>query len=119
MERRKNLRVDVRDRVCITVLPRSIDNPATETFYCKTDDLSATGLRFTGAATFTEGQILELLIIRGCAFRGFEFKGRVAWLRKDPQSSTPSFGIEFTGTSEETLTAWREALERAPVESQG
>jgi len=118
MERRKSLRVDLRDRVCITVLPKSYDNPLSETFYCKTDDLSATGVRFTGAATFTEGQILELLIIRGCAFRGFEFKGRVAWVTKDPQSSASSFGIEFTGTGEETLTAWREALESAPVESQ-
>ena len=112
MERRKTPRVEVQDRVCITVLPESSDTPPAESFYCNTDDLSATGLRFSGEATFEKGQILKMLIIRGCAFRGFEFKGRVAWVKKDRQGSTSSFGIELVDTSAQTLTAWQEALER-------
>jgi len=112
MEHRRHTRVNAQKRICITVLPQHSDNSATETFCCTTDDLSEDGLRFSGAAAFKEGDRLAMLVIHGSSYRGFEVKGRVVWVRKDPRTSTSSFGIEFTEMSAATRLAWQDALER-------
>ncbi|MBI3987509.1 MAG: PilZ domain-containing protein [Lentisphaerae bacterium] len=113
MERRKDPRVETCDRVCITVLPEKPGNPVTDTFYCGTDDLSESGLRFSGKAAFKKGQTLKMLIVH-CAssYWGFEMKGRVVWVRKKRPGSTSTFGIEFAEIGAATRIAWHEALER-------
>jgi hypothetical protein len=113
MEKRSHARVEAQDRICITVLPKKFDNPASDTFYCRTDDLSESGVRFSGDANFEQGQILEMLVIRGGSYWGFDLKGRVVWVKKDPQGSSSSFGVELIETNEQTRLAWRGALARA------
>lgn len=112
MERRRQPRVEVRDRVCVTVYPPNADAHEPDTFYCSTTDLSEGGLQFSGDTAFKKGQMLDLLVVRGSSFRGFEFRGRVAWVRTNPQSPSFSFGVAIADVSREVLLAWRDALEQ-------
>ena len=117
-DRRSQQRHASKDRVCITVLPATADGSDSETFYCTTEDLSANGLQFRGNVPFREGQILDMLIVRGWAYWGFQFKGRVAWVRKNAEGPDCSFGIEFSEMSQETRLAWIETIERERISSQ-
>ena len=70
-------------------------------------------MRFAAEEPFQEGQILRLLVVRGCAFWGFSFTGRVAWVRKNPDTPGVSVGVEFIDVPAATAVAWKELIERA------
>ena len=113
MDRRKSPRYDINDRVCITLLSADKGDTRSETFFCNTHDLSAEGLGFTGNASFKPGQILDLLVVRGSAYRGFSLKAKV--VRVEPQHDDPEkcmVGLEFIDLPEQTRLAWTEAIER-------
>lgn len=113
MERRAHRRFGVADHICITVLPRTGDGSASDTYYAKSDDLSASGLKFTADAAFQTGQLLDLLVVRGCAFWGFSFQARVAWVRQVDDQKRWQVGVQFVDVPEPTRLAWTELIERA------
>jgi hypothetical protein len=113
MERRAHERFGIHDPVCITVLPDSPAATESDTFYATTEDLSETGLRFRCERSFQVGQLVRLLVVRGCAFWGFSFEARVVWVQPDPSTKTTSVGAHFVNVPEPTRLAWKELIERA------
>ena len=113
MERRANERYGIHDPVCITVLPESPGVTESETFCATTDDLSETGLRFEADVIFRVGQMVRLLVVRGCAFWGFSFQARVVWVRPVPGLPRVSVGVQFADVPEPARIAWKEMIERA------
>lgn len=115
MEKRVHTRYAAADRICITLLPDDENAAETETFYCQTDDISAEGLRFTGDAPLTRGQVVNILVVRESAYWGFSLKGRVVWVKPGEPANSSSFGIQFFDLPEPTRRAWSEAVERCAL----
>jgi c-di-GMP-binding flagellar brake protein YcgR len=112
IEKRAHPRYAIHDPVCITVMPHPADGSVGTTFCAKAEDLSVSGLRFVASTGFEKGQILNLLVVRGCAFRGFSFTGRVVWVRQDTDTARCSVGVEFVDVPEPARVAWQEMIER-------
>lgn len=112
MEKRASPRYEAENRVCVSLFPLCCGDSMQKVFFCKTDDLSLEGLRLSGDASFEPGQLLELLVICGSAYKGFEFTGRVAWVKPSDHDGPSSLGIQFIDMKESTRLAWQEVLDR-------
>jgi hypothetical protein len=88
------------------------DEATPNTFCCSTADIGLGGVRFKSDVAFVEGQTLRLEVILGRAYWGFQFKGRVVWVKASATASPYEVGIEFVETPVATRLAWEEALSR-------
>jgi hypothetical protein len=114
IERRRIYRNPVHHRVSVTLREDSSRAAADNTtLFCSTEDLSANGLRFKSAVPLTVDGVLDLLLVIGWAYWGFELQGQVRWIA-DTHSTAPfAVGLQFIGVPEATRIALCEALEKA------
>lgn len=111
MDRRIHPRYHAIHRVCASIVPRHYGDSDRQVFYCTTRDVSAGGVQLAGDACFAPGQLIELLVVCGSAYKGFQFMGRVAWIRQDNRREPTTTGVEFFGVRDATHLAWLEMLD--------
>ncbi|MCE9615429.1 MAG: PilZ domain-containing protein [Lentisphaerae bacterium] len=111
-ERRKQPRVQEKNQVAVTVLeadgaPDLVD----KTFFCPTEDISATGLRLCLHQRVPVGALLSMRIAFHKPVRAFKHEGRVVWFRTGDFNGHPhALGVQFTQLQEGSIEIWNSML---------
>jgi len=114
IERRKYFRYPAHHRVSVTLRADSSRAAADHTtLFCSTEDISANGLRFKSAIPLMVGGMLDLLLVMGWPYWGFELQGRVRWVAGTRGSPSFAVGLEFVGVPQAARIALCEALEKS------
>jgi len=110
-ERRRDERIGERKQVVVTVLAapaaREIEG---RTFFCRTEDLSASGLRLRLHCAMPDGSALALRVAFAAPLRAFRLVGRSVWSRKSDAESVFEVGVEFRDCPRDTLSEWQLAV---------
>jgi hypothetical protein len=119
-DKRSYERLEQQFRVGVTVKPaKPVEGEESQTVFCSTDDVSAGGLKVTFRKPLAVGTVVDLFLVFVHAFRGFEFKGRVVWVRKGSGKKPVCLaGIEFMDVPEPARIALRDAIEERLAELQ-
>ena len=110
-ERRRDERIGERKQVVVTVLAapaaREIEG---RTFFCRTEDLSASGLRLRLHCAMPDGSALALRVAFSVPLKAFRLIGRSAWTREVDAASEYEVGVEFRDCPARTMSEWRDAV---------
>lgn len=112
-DKRSDERLQQQFRVGVTIKPATpAEGEESQTVFCSTEDVSAGGLKVTFRKPLAVGTVVYLFLVFVNAFRGFEFKGRIVWVRKG-EGKKPAFtaGVAFMDIPEPARIALRDAIE--------
>jgi hypothetical protein len=118
MNRREAQRVREQNQVAVTVLASdAAPEIVNQTFFCPTEDLSATGLRLCLNYMVPVGALLSMRIAFRKPVRAFKHEGRVVWSRRGLYNGRPyALGVQFTQLQSGTSETWRRMLEHKLAE---
>jgi len=111
-ERRREERLEDQKQVAVTVLAapaaRELEG---RTFFCRTADLSARGLRLKLHSAIPDGSALALRVAFSLPLKAFRLIGRSTWTREVDSSRVFEVGVEFRDCPSKTLSEWRDAVQ--------
>ena len=112
-ERRRHARVPSRSKVAVKIISApqapSLQN---RTFFCTTEDISRSGLRFCADTPVAVDTTMELRVSFAHPLRAFVHVGRAVWVREEPDGDQARYaiGMTFTNTAAATQIEWKALL---------
>lgn len=105
-ERRRYERRAVQDRA---VIHRQAEDPAHQTLYCTTVDISPAGLQLKLRQALEQGEHIDIVIHVPGHKETFHLRGETRWSSPTRQDKTFLLGIEIDSgaTEHHDLSAWR------------
>lgn len=109
IERRRHERVayETDVRVKLYTVSGYVDL-ADKVLYCRTADLSESGIRLSSDIEIPVGSELEMSVVSEDPPKAFTHRGEVRWVLDDVDPGKFSIGIEFIQASDGHRDAWRE-----------
>lgn len=112
-ENRLHPRLEEENRVAVTVVhAQNAPELENQTFFCPTEDISASGLKLSVPTQIPSGSSVELRVALLKPLRSFLLLGDVRWSRKTPGRFPFAVGIRFKNFEGPSRALWQDAVNR-------
>ena len=110
-ERRIHPRIRDNGSVVVTILSApEAPSLVKKVFFCTTEDLSLSGMRFHAPADVPVNTRLEMRVAVKNPTGAYKHVGRVVWVKVLEGAQPYAVGVQFTDSTATTLSAWKDLV---------